>query len=169
MPMPALITSLTSRIISSIPWSAVIPCSAQSTNSDESSDHAFPYSRWATSYRPEAGVVNFYQARDTLTAHVDQSEVDAVKPLVSVSLGESAIFLLGAESRDEIPLPLLLQSGDVVVMSGPSRRVFHGVPRVVEGAMRADLLDGWEGAEQIVSFMRGTRINVNVRHVYEDS
>lgn len=169
MPMPALITSLTSCIISSIPWSAVFPSPSTPSALPSDDNRASMYTSWATSYRTEAGVVNLYQARDTLTAHVDQSEVDAVKPLVSISLGESAIFLLGTESRDEIPLPLLLQSGDVVVMSGPSRRVFHGVPRVVEGAMRADLLDGWEGAEEMVKFMRGTRINVNVRHVYEDS
>lgn len=31
------------------------------------------------------GVINFYQLRDSLTAHVDQSEVDAVRPLVSFS------------------------------------------------------------------------------------
>ena len=169
MPMPALITSLTSRIISSIPWPAVYHSSSTASAPVSSDNRTSVYTSWATSYRPEAGVVNFYQARDTLTAHVDQSEVDAVKPLVSISLGESAIFLLGTESRDDIPLPLLLQSGDVVVMSGPSRRVFHGVPRIVEGAVRADLLDGWEGAGEIVRFMQGTRINVNVRHVYEDS
>lgn len=162
MPMPALITSLTSRIISTIPWPAI---TAPASNDKR----AGVCTSWAASYRPEAGVVNFYQARDTLTAHIDQSEVDAVKPLVSISLGESAVFLIGTESRDDIPLPLLLQSGDVVVMSGPSRRVFHGVPRVVEGGMRPELLDGWSSAEAMVGFMRGTRLNVNVRHVYEDS
>jgi alkylated DNA repair protein alkB family protein 1 len=34
-------------------------------------------------YQPEAGVVNFYQLRNTLTAHVDKSEENMEAPLVS--------------------------------------------------------------------------------------
>lgn len=172
MPIPSRATSLSRSIVSSIPWSSVFP------SSSATSETSIDYSGWSSSYRPEAGVVNFYQLRDTLMAHVDQSEVDTVKPLISISLGESAIFLLGSETRDEIPLPLLLRSGDVVVMSGQSRRVFHGVPRIVEGMMREGLLldseshDGsevWQGCEdsrEIEDFIKGTRINVNVRHVF---
>lgn len=29
------------------------------------------------------------------------------------------------------PVPLLLNSGDIVIMSGPSRLAYHGVPRVL--------------------------------------
>lgn len=34
---------------------------------------------------PDAGIVNFYQTKDTLMAHVDRSEVCATSPLVSIS------------------------------------------------------------------------------------
>lgn len=34
---------------------------------------------------PDAGIVNFYQEKDTLMAHVDRSEVCATSPLVSIS------------------------------------------------------------------------------------
>jgi alkylated DNA repair protein alkB family protein 1 len=41
--------------------------------------------RWSQDYTPDGGVINFYQLKDSLTAHIDQSEVDAVRPLVSFS------------------------------------------------------------------------------------
>ena len=154
--MPDTIRQACRGIVRSIPWSIVL-AGAESTP-----DHAI----WSNSYEPEAGVVNFYQDRDSLTAHVDQSEVDAHSPLVSISLGESAMFLVGGTSRDDPPVSLLLQSGDAVIMSGPSRRVFHGVPRVLQDSMPWALLDGWDASDLMKQFIRGTRININVRQVY---
>ena len=52
-------------------------------------------------------------------------------PLVFSSLGQSAIFLIGGHSRQQRPLPLLLQSGDVVVMAGKSRMAYHAVPHIL--------------------------------------
>jgi alkylated DNA repair protein alkB family protein 1 len=37
-----------------------------------------------TQYRPEAGVVNYYQYKDTLMGHVDRSELNMDAPLVSI-------------------------------------------------------------------------------------
>lgn len=34
---------------------------------------------------PDAGIVNFYQTKDTLMGHVDRSEICATSPLVSIS------------------------------------------------------------------------------------
>jgi len=43
------------------------------------------------------------------------------------SIGSAAIFLLGGPTRDAEPTPILLRSGDVVIMSGPEcRRAYHG-------------------------------------------
>lgn len=39
---------------------------------------------YGDNFRPEAGVVNYYQLRDTLMGHVDRSEVNMEAPLVSV-------------------------------------------------------------------------------------
>ena len=92
---------------------------------------------------PDAGIINYYQEKDTLMAHVDRSEVCATSPLVSISyarnqrvsistyhdsrLGCAAIFLAGGQTRDTEPVPILLRSGDVLIMSGPAcRRVYHG-------------------------------------------
>jgi hypothetical protein len=42
-------------------------------------------------------------------------------------LGNSAIFLIGGITRDVEPVPILLRSGDIVIMSGPAcRRAYHG-------------------------------------------
>ncbi|KAJ3509218.1 hypothetical protein NMY22_g16368 [Coprinellus aureogranulatus] len=89
---------------------------------------------WGEAYEPDAGIVNFYQTKDTLMAHVDRSEVCKTSPLVSISLGNAGIFLIGGDTRDAEPVPILLRSGDVVIMSGPCRRAYHGVPRILEVA-----------------------------------
>ena len=76
---------------------------------------------------PDAGILNFYQEKDPLMGHVDRSEVCATSPLVSISLGNAAVFLIGGQTRDVKPTPILLRSGDVVIMSGPRcRRAYHG-------------------------------------------
>lgn len=44
-----------------------------------------------------------------------------------VRLGNAAVFLIGGLTRDTEPVPLLLRSGDVLIMSGPAcRRAYHG-------------------------------------------
>ncbi|KAI9159308.1 hypothetical protein H9P43_008648 [Blastocladiella emersonii ATCC 22665] len=80
----------------------------------------------------EAGVLNVYGYRDALMGHVDESEPNRNAPLVSVSLGASAILVVGGETRATRPMALRLRSGDAVIMSGPARRAFHGIPRVLE-------------------------------------
>jgi hypothetical protein len=64
-------------------------------------------------------------------AHQDDREEDLSKPVVSLSFGpQSAVFLLGGETRAVRPSAFVLADGDVVVLSGPARLAFHGVPRV---------------------------------------
>lgn len=123
---------------------------------------------WKTNYRPEAGVINFYQYRDALTAHIDHSEVCTDAPLISLSVGQACMFLISA-SRDEEPLALKLESGDGLIMAGPSRRYFHGVPRIIEESLPVWLqssshhspLPPWA-----LWFQKGGRINLNVRQVF---
>ncbi|KAH7922835.1 hypothetical protein BV22DRAFT_1113694 [Leucogyrophana mollusca] len=126
---------------------------------------------WHETYEPDAGIVNFYQTKDTLMGHVDRSEVCATSPLVSISLGNAAILLMGGLTRDTEPIPILLRSGDVVIMSGPGcRRAYHGVPRVLENTLppHFDSTDGeLEGDwEPFKAYMQTTRININVRQVF---
>ncbi|KAG5646649.1 hypothetical protein DXG03_002639 [Asterophora parasitica] len=116
---------------------------------------------------PDAGIVNFYQTKDTLMAHVDRSEVCATSPLVSISLGNAAVFLIGGNTRDSEPVPILLRSGDVVIMSGPNcRRAYHGVPRILEGTLPPHLESRDPKWKPYEAYMRSTRININVRQVF---
>jgi DNA alkylation damage repair protein AlkB len=80
----------------------------------------------AAPYAPDAAIVNYYHEGDTLSGHKDDVERDLCQPIVSLSLGVDAVFLLGGRTRDHEPLALLLRSGDVLVMSAASRVCFHG-------------------------------------------
>ncbi|KAF8759796.1 2OG-Fe(II) oxygenase superfamily [Rhizoctonia solani] len=124
---------------------------------------------WERTYEPDAGIINFYQPRDTLMGHVDRSEISSTTPLVSISLGNAAIFLIGGLSRDIEPIPILLRSGDVVIMSGPGcRRAYHGVPRILENSTPAYLteLENQDRGDQLISeYIKNARINCNVRQI----
>jgi DNA alkylation damage repair protein AlkB len=54
-------------------------------------------------------------------------------PIVSVSLGDAARVVIGGLSRREPTSPVMLRSGDVLVMGGPSRLRYHGVTRILPG------------------------------------
>ena len=47
------------------------------------------------------------------------------------SFGQSAVFLVGGETKSVQPQAIVLHSGDVVVMSGASRLAYHGVPKIL--------------------------------------
>ncbi len=78
-------------------------------------------------FRPDAGLVNRYEAGVKLGLHQDRHECDLTQPIVSVSLGLPAVFLLGGFYRADKPRRILLEHGDVIVWGGASRMRFHGV------------------------------------------
>ena len=82
----------------------------------------------------EAGIVNYYHLDSTLSGHTDHSEKDLSCPLLSISFAQSAIFLVGGKTKDICPKALLLNSGDVIIMSGDSRLAYHGIPKVLAPA-----------------------------------
>ena len=123
-------------------------------------------------FAAEAAIVNYYAPGDTMGGHVDDAEHDLTRPLVSLSVGCSAVLLVGGETRDAPPTALWLRSGDAVVFAGPARRSYHGVPRVLEGTCPPDLADaGRWGAgaggdvAALCAFAAAARVNVNVRQV----
>jgi len=102
-------------------------------------------------YDPDACLINRYVAGAKLSLHQDRDEKDARAPIVSVSLGLSAVFLWGGKRRSDPVRRLRLESGDVAVWGGPARFVYHGV---------APLRDGWHP-------LTGTaRINLTFRKVF---
>ncbi|XP_072314181.1 nucleic acid dioxygenase ALKBH1 isoform X2 [Eucyclogobius newberryi] len=82
-------------------------------------------------FRPQAGILNYYRSDSSLGIHVDESELDHSRPLLSFCFGQSAVFLLGGKQRQDPPTAMFMHSGDVMVMSGQSRLLYHAVPRIV--------------------------------------
>lgn len=82
---------------------------------------------------PEACLVNFYAGRAKMGLHQDRDELDFAAPVVSISLGDTAMFRIGGTTRGGKTQSLKLESGDVLVMGGASRLCFHGVDRILSG------------------------------------
>ena len=100
---------------------------------------------------PEACLLNYYSSRARMGLHQDKDEINLDAPVVSVSLGDTAIFRLGGKARRDPTRSFRLQSGDVLVMGGPARMNFHGVDRIVPDT--STLLNG------------GGRLNLTLRRV----
>ncbi len=79
---------------------------------------------------PEACLINYYDAKARLGLHVDADENAKHAPIVSVSLGATALYRLGGHARDNPTRSLRLSSGDVVVLGGDARRCYHGIDRI---------------------------------------
>lgn len=101
--------------------------------------------------QPEACLVNHYRAGARMGLHQDRDEEDLEAPVVSVSLGATALFRIGGPTRRDPTRSLRLASGDVVVLGGDARLAFHGVDRIVPGSSTL-LRDG-------------ARINLTLRRV----
>jgi len=100
---------------------------------------------------PEACLINRYAAGARMGLHRDADEDAKDAPVVSLSLGDTALFRVGGPARRDPTASLRLASGDVLVLGGTSRKCYHGVDRVLCGSSR--LIAG------------GGRINVTMRRV----
>lgn len=100
---------------------------------------------------PEACLVNFYREGAKMGLHQDADEEDFAAPVVSISLGDTAVFRIGGTERGGKTETIKLSSGDVLVIGGPSRLRYHGIDRVLSGT--STLLD------------EGGRINLTLRRV----
>ena len=99
----------------------------------------------------EACLVNLYRGAARMGLHQDRDEHDFAAPVVSVSLGDEAVFRIGGRQRADPTCSIRLRGGDVLVMGGPARLAFHGVDRIIPGT--SGLVPG------------GGRINLTLRHV----
>ena len=82
---------------------------------------------------PEACLVNYYAPDTRMGSHQDKDEADFSAPVVSLSLGDAALFRIGGVKRSDPTRSLRLSSGDAVVLGGESRLAFHGVGRIING------------------------------------
>ncbi|KPJ20085.1 Alkylated DNA repair protein alkB-like 1 [Papilio machaon] len=93
-------------------------------------------------FKAEAAIVNYYHLSSTLSAHTDHSEINLEAPLFSFSFGQSAIFLIGGREKSVTPSAILLESGDIAIMSKEARLSYHAVPKIV-----ATALEPWNNLE----------------------
>jgi DNA alkylation damage repair protein AlkB len=92
---------------------------------------------------PDIGLINFYGAGSRMGLHQDKDEslegIRAGIPVVSISVGDAARFVIGGTRRKDPVAKLLLESGDAIVFGGPSRLRYHGVTGIVAGTSPAGL------------------------------
>lgn len=102
-------------------------------------------------YGPQACLINYYGPDAKLGLHRDQDEEAKDAPILSISLGDTALFRLGGPQRNSPTRSLKLGSGDLLILSGPSRHWYHGVDRILPGTSRL--------------LPEGGRINLTLRRV----
>ena len=100
---------------------------------------------------PEACLINIYAGKAKMGQHVDRDETDFAAPVLSVSLGDDAVFAVGGTARTDPRQRVTLRSGDVMLLSGKSRLAYHGIDRVLPGTS--------------VLLAEGGRINLTLRRV----
>ncbi len=100
---------------------------------------------------PDSCLVNYYGEGARMGMHQDRDEADFSYPVVSVSLGDDALFRIGNTTRGGKTESVWLNSGDVAVMGGPARLTYHGIDRIRFGSSRL--------------LPKGGRINLTLRVV----
>ncbi|CAM3838376.1 alpha-ketoglutarate-dependent dioxygenase AlkB family protein [Litorimonas haliclonae] len=100
---------------------------------------------------PEACLINWYRDGAKMGMHVDNDEQNIQAPVVSVSLGDPAMFRIGGPKRGGPTKGVRLFSGDVVVLAGEARLCHHGVSKVSYG--------------ESALVPKGGRINLTMRRV----
>ena len=100
---------------------------------------------------PECCLVNLYRPGARMGLHQDRDEAALDVPVLSLSLGDEALFRIGGTARRGATQSLWLKSGDLLTFGGPARLAFHGIDRIVAGTSR--LIPG------------GGRLNLTLRRV----
>jgi alkylated DNA repair protein (DNA oxidative demethylase) len=85
---------------------------------------------------PECCLVNLYRGPAKMGLHQDKDEAALGAPVLSVSLGDDALFRIGGTCRKNATKSLKLGSGDVLTFGGPARLAYHGIDRVMAGTSR---------------------------------
>ncbi|SNB52500.1 alkylated DNA repair protein (DNA oxidative demethylase) [Arboricoccus pini] len=100
---------------------------------------------------PECCLVNLYRGNARMGLHQDRDEREMRAPVLSLSLGDRALFRVGGLERRDPTRSFTLSSGDVVRMGGGARLMFHGIDRIIPAS--STLIPG------------GGRLNLTLRRV----
>ena len=86
---------------------------------------------------PDVCILNYYDAGGRMGLHQDKDErpetLDAGVPIVSLSVGDTAKFVMGGFTRKAPTTAVRLASGDGLVFGGRSRLRYHGVTSILPG------------------------------------
>jgi alkylated DNA repair protein (DNA oxidative demethylase) len=82
---------------------------------------------------PTSCLVNLYRGPAKMGLHQDRDEGDLSFPVVSISLGDTAVFRIGPADGGKTAT-VRLTSGDICTLAGPARLARHGVDRILEGS-----------------------------------
>ena len=85
---------------------------------------------------PDCCLINYYGKGAKMGLHQDKDEADFSWPVLSISLGDDALFRIGNTTRGGKTESIWLNSGDAVIMGGPARLAYHGVDRIRYGSSR---------------------------------
>jgi DNA oxidative demethylase len=83
---------------------------------------------------PEACLINLYDPAARMGLHQDRDEEELCAPVVSLSLGDTALFRVGGLQRNAPTRSFRLASGDAMSLAGEGRLAFHGVDRIIAGS-----------------------------------
>ena len=84
-------------------------------------------------FQPDACLINFYAPGAKMGLHQDRDERDFSQPIVTLSLGDDADFLVGGLTRTDKTTVLVVESGDALLMGPPGRLLFHGIRKIYPG------------------------------------
>lgn len=104
---------------------------------------------------PQSALINWYTEASTLGLHQDKTE-ESQAPVVSFSIGDDCLFTIGGLKRADKKRNITLHSGDILVMGGEHRLVFHGVKKIIPNTAPPEL-----------NMKQVGRVNITVRQVYD--
>jgi alkylated DNA repair protein (DNA oxidative demethylase) len=95
----------------------------------------------------DSAIVNWYDPGASLGMHQDLGEADRTLPIVTISLGDAASWVVvEADERGQVPERgkrhrVRIESGAVTVLSGPLRLAGHSIERIIPAPMFSPILD----------------------------
>jgi len=107
--------------------------------------------QFETRVDPDCCLINYYGSSARMGLHQDKDEASFDYPVVSISLGDPALFRIGGTERSDPTSSFWLESGDVMALQEDTRLAFHGIDRIKFG--------------ENILLPKGGRLNLTLRRV----
>ena len=80
--------------------------------------------------KPDCCLINYYDLNAKMGLHIDNDEKNFSYPVLSISIGASALFRFAGLKRSDPSKSIKLHNGDVIILSGPARLIYHGIDKI---------------------------------------